>query len=240
MGKKEEVGDKSIQPFRLPNNDVHQIEIPLTQTHPLLQYLNRAHQGGERVPDLVSDSGGHLTDRGHPIGSHDLFFHLFNSGDVLKDQDGSDRDAIHILQGRFREPQVDDAAIRSFKAGFLSPGNIFAFCQFRWRIRLETGKKAFEVHGDASGWIDSENSTGRLIHEGHSSRPICGDQPAVKTLNNVVVERLQLIIVHLLLLELLFLHPQLFPEMIHQGGNDGEGQKIDKDAIEHVLAVIGV
>ena len=53
--------------------------------------------------------------------------------------------------------------------------------------------------------IDTEDSMGCSIEKGDLPIPVGGDQPAVKTLNDVLMESLQLLIIELLLPEFLSL-----------------------------------
>ncbi len=138
----------------------------------------------------MGDSRGHLSNGDHPIGPLDLFFHLFDLGDVLKDQNRSNWNTVEVLELRSREPEVDSDPIGFFKGDFLPLTNPFPVCRFDWHACLEIRQKRIKYWERLCRRINSENSIGRSVHEGDSPGPVCGDQATVKTLDDVLVKSL--------------------------------------------------
>jgi len=55
--------NRLVEPFRLAQDDVHQLRLLVVEGQLVTKNLNRARHRGERIPDLVGNAGRHLAHR---------------------------------------------------------------------------------------------------------------------------------------------------------------------------------
>ena len=78
-------GDKGVEPLGFPEHDFHQPVAGLVQFQVLLQDLDGAADGSERVSDFVSDPRRQLAYCGEPVILVEALLHGPELGDVVED-----------------------------------------------------------------------------------------------------------------------------------------------------------
>src|SRR6185437_16392611 len=225
----QEVGDDVVQALGFAAHDVHQHLLLVVQGRHFGKHLHRSGNGGERVADFMGDAGGKASDGGETVAQADLIFQPAHVGEIGKGINVPDYVAIVHSERRDREPK-DLFATRS-------PGAQLALYRKVSRFGKRIAKQRRDVGAEHFARSAPEEIQSRLVDQGNAPIEIGGDKAAAHGVQNVVLNRLQVLEFVTLGVQLHAYLAQLRAQAAGEVSDGHEGEKVDADDQLHRLQV---
>ncbi len=185
-GISQEVGNDAIQPLRFSGHDLQQLLVVIAEFGNSREHADRTRNRGERVADLVRDGGRQPPDSGQPVLHPDLPFQTPDFRQIIEGVHVTEDAAVRDGKGRDHHPESLAKGIGRDEA-HLSVGALGAY----GRQRIE--KQLVHRLPEKFSFRPSQEMLGRAIYQSDMAVEPGGDQTSGDRLNDVFVQRLQVL-----------------------------------------------